>query len=126
MSARIPTTRQVVAATLALLTLLTGVLTAADFHTPLRLWITLAFVVLAPGWALAAYFPAAEPALTWSVAVSLSIALGILVAQTMVSVGVWYPTGALLVLVGLTFAALVNHLVRRPVPSSSPPPLVPR
>jgi uncharacterized membrane protein len=126
MSAHVPTTRQAVAATLILLTLLTGVLTAADIHTSLRLWITLAFVVLAPGWALAAYLPVAEPALTWSVAVSLGIALGILVAQTMVSAGVWYPTGALLILAGLTCAALVHHLVRQSGSSSSPSPWVPR
>ncbi|MGH7747415.1 MAG: hypothetical protein ACREQ5_22050, partial [Candidatus Dormibacteria bacterium] len=95
-------------------------------HTPVRLYLTLAFVVLAPGWALAAYLRTDQPALIWSAAVSLGIAVGILVAQTMVSAGLWYPRGALLGLTGLTLATLLHHLVRRPhrdpaTPDSSPP-----
>ncbi|MGH3495361.1 MAG: hypothetical protein ACRDQ1_19300 [Sciscionella sp.] len=109
-------TRRLTAGGLVLLTLLTGVLNLADVHTPLRLYLTLAFVVFAPGWALAAYLRTNQQALIWSVAASLGIALGIILAQTMVSSGAWHPWTAMLILDGLTLIVLVHHLMR-----SAPP-----
>lgn len=108
------TTRRAVAAVLALLSLVTGELIAAHVTSPVRLYITVAFVVLAPGWALAAYLRTDQQALIWSAAVSMGIALTMLVAQIMVSAGFWHPEGGLLVLAGLTFMTLVHHMVRPP------------
>ena len=121
MIVRVPTTQQAVAAALALLTLVSGVLTAADVQISLRLYLTVAFVVLAPGWAVAAYVWTGPPALMWLVAVSLSIALAILVAQIMVSSALWHPGAALVFLAVLTFMMLLHHMVRRPHWETSPP-----
>ncbi|HEY2764595.1 MAG TPA: hypothetical protein VGJ13_11365 [Pseudonocardiaceae bacterium] len=116
-----PATRQIVAAGLALLTLLTAGLVAADVTSPVRLYLTVAFVVLAPGWALAAYLRTDQQALIWSAAVSMGIALTILIAQVMVSAGFWHPEGGLLALAGLTLVALLHHMVRPPESDPAPP-----
>jgi hypothetical protein len=105
--------RQGTACGLALLTLATCALTAAQVQTPLRMYLTVAFLLLAPGWALASYLRITEPALLWSVASGLGIALGILVAQVMVSAGYWHPWGAMLGFETLTLAVLLHHSVKR-------------
>ncbi len=98
---------------LALLTLAAGTLTAAQVDTPLRLYLTVAFVLLAPGWAVASRLRMAQPALLWSVTCGLGLALGILVAQVMVEAGYWHPWGAMLGFEALTLAVLVHHWVQR-------------
>jgi hypothetical protein len=98
---------------LALLTLATGMLTTAEVRTSLLLYLTVAFVLAAPGWAIACYLRITQPALLWSVASGLGIALGILVAQVMVSSGYWHPWGAMLGFEALTLAALMHHAVKR-------------
>jgi len=105
--------RQGTACGLALLTLATCMLTAAQVQTPLRLYLTVAFVLLAPGWALASYLRITQPALLWSVACGFGIALGILVAQVMVSAGYWHPWGVMLGFEALTLTLLVHHSVKR-------------
>lgn len=98
---------------LALLTLATASLTAAQVHTPFLLYLTVAFVLVAPGWAIASHLRITQPALLWSVASGLGLALGILVAQVMVSAGYWHPQEAMLGFEALTLAALVHHAVKR-------------
>ena len=99
---------------LALLTLTAGSLTAARVHTPFLLILTVVFVLLAPGWAIASRFPQImQPALLWSVASGLGLALGILLAQVMVSTGYWHPWGAMLGFEAVTLAALLHQAVRR-------------
>jgi hypothetical protein len=105
--------RQGTAAGLALLTLVTGTLTAAHAHTSLLLYLTVAFVLVAPGWAIASRLPITQPALMWSAACGLGIALGILTAQVMVSTGYWHPWGAMLGFEALTLAALMHRVVKR-------------
>lgn len=105
--------RQGTARGLALLTLASCMLTAAQVQTPLRLYLTVVFVLLAPGWALACYLRITQPALLWSVACGLGLALGILVAQVMVAAGYWHPWGAMLGFEALTLAVLVHHSVQR-------------
>jgi hypothetical protein len=112
-TARLVSGRRGTASGLALLTLATGALTAAHAHTGLLLYLTVAFVLVAPGWALACYLRITPPALLWSVAVALGVALGILIAQVMVSAGAWHPWAAMLGFEALTLAALVHRAVQR-------------
>ncbi len=98
---------------LALLTLVTGVLTAARVDTPVLLYLTVAFVLTAPGWKVAAWLRIGQPALAWSVACGLGLALGIVAAQVMVSAGWWHPWAAMLGLQAVTLAALVHRAVTR-------------
>ncbi len=104
-------TRRITAGALLVLSLLTGLSTALDLDTPLRLYLVVAFVLLAPGWAVAAHLRADRPALEWVTAVGLGVALATLLAQTMVSARSWHPVGAMIVLTVLTAAALLPHLL---------------
>jgi hypothetical protein len=105
--------RRGTASALALLTLATGALTAAQVHTGLLLYLTVGFVLLAPGWAISCHLRITQPALLWSAASGLGLALGILVGQVMVSTGYWHPWGAMLGFEALTLAALLHHAVKR-------------
>jgi len=104
-------TRRITAGALLMLSLLTGLTTALDLNTPLRLYLVVAFVLLAPGWAMVAHLRADRPALEWVAAIGLGVALATLLAQTMVSVRSWHPVGAMVVLTVLTAAALLPHLL---------------
>jgi hypothetical protein len=106
------TVRQRTASGLALLTLATGALTAAEVHAPAVLYLTAAFVLTAPGWALASYLRITPPGLVWPVAVALGLAVAILVAQVMVTAGYWHPWGAMLAFEGLTLTALLPRVAR--------------
>lgn len=106
------TTRRLTAALLAALTVATATLTLLGMDTPIRLYLTVAFVILAPGWAVTAYLHIQEAALTWSVSVAVGVALSIAVAQVMVSAGFWHPWGAMLALEILTVGLLGHHMVR--------------
>ncbi|MGH3494037.1 MAG: hypothetical protein ACRDRL_04830 [Sciscionella sp.] len=106
--------RQLTALALALLTVLNGVFTTIGVHTPIRLYVTVAFLLLAPGWALAAFLRDAGPALVWSVAVCLGLAVGILLAQTMVTATFFKPALAMLALDGLTLGLLLYHITIAP------------
>lgn len=96
---------------LALLTLVAGTLTAAQAGAPLLL--TVAFVLAAPGWAIASYLRITQPALLWSLAAALGISLGILIAQVMVTTGHWHPEAAMLGFEAATLAALLPQAARR-------------
>lgn len=112
-------TRRLTAALLAALTLATATLTLLGVDTPARLYLTVAFVLLAPGWAVTAYLHLDEPALLWSVSVAVGVALSIVVAQVLVSAGFWHPWGAMLALEIATLAVLGHHLLRaRPGPAA--------
>lgn len=92
------------------LTALTAVLTATDGWP--RLLATLAFVLLAPGWAVTAYLPVREVSLRWTVSIALGVCVAIILAQTMVLVGWWHPVALLWALLAATAALLVHHLRR--------------
>jgi hypothetical protein len=104
--------RRATASGLLVLTVVTGVLILADVQTPARLFVTLAFVLLAPGWAIAAFVRPARPSLTWSVAVAVGISVSIVIAQLMVNLHQWTPTPAMLALTGGTAPLLLHHLLR--------------
>ena len=106
------TARQRTAGGLALLTLVTAALTVAQAPARVLLYLTIAFVLTAPGWALACYLRITPPGLAWAVAVALGLAMAILVAQVMVTAGFWHPRGAMLAVEALTLAALLPRVVR--------------
>jgi uncharacterized membrane protein len=79
-----------------------------------RLILTTAFVVLAPGWSITAYLRSAPASFRWSVGIGISIAIGMLLGQTMVLLNAWHPLAALAVLGLLTLVPLTHHLLRAP------------
>lgn len=104
--------RELTALGLGLLTVATVAITVAQPATPARLFLTVAFALLAPGWAAAAYLRIREPALLWSAAVALSMAISILLAQVMLSAGYWHPWAAMLGLELVTAGVLLHHVLR--------------
>ena len=104
--------RRATAGGLLALTAATAVFILADVHTPARLLVTLAFVVLAPGWAVAAFVRPARPSLIWITAVGVGVSASIVIAQLMVNLHQWNPTPMMLALAGVTVPLLVHHLLR--------------
>jgi hypothetical protein len=76
-----------------------------------RLPLTLAFLLLGPGWAAAGFLRRAPAAHVWLLAVGVGVATTLLIGQIMVMTGVWAPAGALY----LTTAASVPFLLRHAV-----------
>lgn len=105
---------RVVAAAMLGVTALAGGLALLDVGGPVRLVVTVAFFLVVPGWAIVAF---ARPAAALSstvvaVSVAVSVALDVLVAQTMLLSGGWHPERAFAVLAVVSAALLVAHLVR--------------
>jgi hypothetical protein len=73
--------------------------------------LTLAFLLLGPGWAAAGFLRRAPAAHVWLLAVGVGVATTLLIGQIMVMTGVWAPAGALY----LTTAASVPFLLRHAV-----------
>jgi uncharacterized membrane protein len=88
-------------------TVLAVVLALADIASPVRVAVTLAFVLAAPGLALAQAIGIEElfPLITLSVAASISVA--IVLGGTLLYAGIWVPEVTLLALGGITMF-LVN------------------
>ena len=79
---------------------------------PWRLVLTVLFALTVPGWAIAAYVRPWQQSFVWTVAVAVSLALSILLSQTMLSLGYWHPEGALLVFALVSMIPLGHHVVR--------------
>jgi uncharacterized membrane protein len=105
-------TRQVSAVALIALTVETGITTLGSATGSWRLLLSTAFVLLAPGWAVAAYLRSARQSLVWTVAAGAGLSIGILVAQTMVIAHSWHPRVALLGLVAATLPVLLHQAWR--------------
>ena len=76
-----------------------------------RVAITIAFLLVGPGWAIVGFMRRASDALTWLLAIALSTAIGILVGQAMLETSFWHPAVALVVVYLLSAPALVRHAV---------------
>jgi hypothetical protein len=76
-----------------------------------RLVVTLAFLLLGPGWAAAGFLRRAPAAHVWLLAIGVGVATTLLVGQVMVMTGVWQPTGALYLVVVLSVPFLLRHAV---------------
>jgi len=76
-----------------------------------RLVVTLAFLLLGPGWAAAGFLRRAPAAHVWLLTVGVGVATTLLIGQIMVMTGVWAPTGALYLVVVLSVPFLLRHAV---------------
>lgn len=114
MTATNPVLRRSIIVALLALTAAATLLAAFGVQTPVRLLVTGAFLLAAPGWAVSSYLRIASTSLEWIVAIAVGIAVSIIIAQTMVSTHWWHPVGAMVVLGALTFVALLHHLSRLP------------
>ena len=98
------------------------VLVLFDANTVVRAPVVLTFLLLCPGLAIVRLIGISDVATEWSVAVALSFSLDGLVALIQAYTANWNPTGALLVLTGITLAAIAVDLLvhRRPEDGEKP------
>lgn len=92
----------------------------ADWSVPVRAIVVLAFVVVAPGWALLRVWDLADGWAGAGLAIALSLSLAMVLAGATVYAGVWSPLGALCGLAGITVLAAAVPLarVRRDTPAA--------
>ena len=76
-----------------------------------RLVVTLAFLLLGPGWAAAGFLRRAPAAHVWLLTVGVGVATTLLIGQAMVMTGVWAPAGALYLTTVLSVPFLLRHAV---------------
>ena len=76
-----------------------------------RLVVTIAFLLLGPGWAAAGFLRRAPAAHVWLLTVGVGVATTLLIGQAMVMTGWWAPTGALYVTTVLSVPFLLRHAV---------------
>jgi hypothetical protein len=76
-----------------------------------RLVVTIAFLLLGPGWAAAGFLRRAPAAHVWLLTVGVGVATTLLIGQAMVMTGWWAPTGALYVTTLLSVPFLLRHAV---------------
>lgn len=91
------------------LTAATGVVMVVDAGIA-GVLITTAFLLCAPGWAVASRMRMDAPSAVWTVSAGIGIALGVLVAAAMVMADSWQPTAAMAVLTAATALALAVRL----------------
>jgi len=93
------------------LTALTAGMAAANFGGPARVAATVAFFLVAPGWAVVGLVGAGPPASTRvALSVAVSVAIDVLVAGAMLLAHAWHPTAAFAALLGVTAALLVARI----------------
>jgi hypothetical protein len=76
-----------------------------------RLVVTIAFLLLGPGWAAAGFLRRAPAAHVWLLTVGVGVATTLLVGQVMVMTGTWRPTAALYLIAVLSVPFLLRHAV---------------
>jgi hypothetical protein len=76
-----------------------------------RLVVTVGFLLLGPGWAVAGFLRRAPAAHVWLLALGVGVATSLLVGQVMVMTGLWVPAGALFAATVLSVPFLVRHAV---------------
>jgi hypothetical protein len=76
-----------------------------------RFVVTIAFLVLGPGWAAAGFLRRAPAAHVWLLTVSVGVAVTLLVAQIMVSAVFWRPDLALYAITVVSVPFLLRHAV---------------
>jgi uncharacterized membrane protein len=105
-------TRAGIAATLAL-SLLAGAAYAADWQSPVRTVLGVAFLFLAPGLAVMQLLAIEDQLLRIALVPGISIGIGTLVSVSLVYAGVFSSGLALALLEGFTLAVLLAAIVRR-------------
>lgn len=76
-----------------------------------RFYVTLAFLLLGPGWAAAGFLRRAPAAHVWLLTLGTGVATTLLAGQIMVSTGYWQPATALYVLTIVSIPFLLRHAV---------------
>ena len=118
-STAVATRARVARRLVALLLVLTGITACALSVLELsggvlgefRFFVTMAFLILGPGWAAAGFLRRAPAAHVWLLAAGVGISVSLLVAQIMVSAGVWRPAAALYLMTVLSVPFLLRHAV---------------
>jgi uncharacterized membrane protein len=93
----------------------TGVLTLLDLaglDSPFRPILAVAFFLAVPGWAVVAWLDLAEALLAWTLAVGLSLAAGITIAEMMLWTHQWSPFRSFMVLAAASGLSLTARLWR--------------
>lgn len=107
---------RVVPAALAALGLIAVVYALADVRASalhdVRIVVTTVFLLLGPGWALAAFLRGRSLAERFVLAAASGVAMSILAGQVMVVAGVWHPGGLLYLVAALTVPLLIRHAAR--------------
>lgn len=85
--------------------------TTGGFLGEARFVVTVAFLILGPGWAAAGFLRRAPAAHVWLLTVGVGVAVTLLVAQIMVSTGIWRPDLALYAITVLSVPFLLRHAV---------------
>lgn len=81
------------------------------FVGDVRFYVTVAFLILGPGWAAAGFLRRAPAAHVWLLTVGVGVAATLLVAQVMVSTGTWRPAVALYAMTVISIPFLLRHAV---------------
>jgi hypothetical protein len=76
-----------------------------------RFSVTVAFLILGPGWAAAGFLRRAPAAHVWLLTIGTGVAATLLAGQIMVSSGVWQPATALYILTTVSVPFLLRHAV---------------
>src|SRR6266481_3795517 len=84
-----------------------GIFTFVDTDAQLRPAIVLGFLLICPGMMLVRFIRLREPILEWVLSVALSLAVDTAVAGILLYVGRWSPTGAFVILLGLTVVGVL-------------------
>jgi hypothetical protein len=84
---------------------------ALDLSSVVRAPIVLAFVLVCPGLALIRLVGVRTATAQLSLGIALSLALDVLVPASLLYAGVWSPSAALGILVGVTFVAAMIEVV---------------
>lgn len=77
----------------------------------IRFVVTIAFLVLGPGWAAAGFLRRAPAAHVWLLTVGVGVAVTLLIAQIMVNAALWAPDQALYVVTVVSVPFLLRHAV---------------
>lgn len=88
----------------------TALLVAFDAQTPLRPWITLAFLLICPGMAFVALLRLRDPIAEVVLAVTLSLVLELAVASIMVYGNFWTAERTLVAVIALSIVGLLCQL----------------
>jgi hypothetical protein len=77
----------------------------------LRFVVTVAFLILGPGWSAAGFLRRAPAAHVWMLTIGVGVAATLIVGQIMVSTGYWQPDYALYAIAAASVPFLLRHAV---------------
>lgn len=85
--------------------------TTGGFLGDLRFVVTVAFLILGPGWSAAGFLRRAPAAHVWLLTIGVGVAVTLLVGQVMVTTGYWRPDHALYAITAASVPFLLRHAV---------------